>query len=69
MFDNAPIEFDCPQCAHKIEKTIGWLTSHDKMTCEGCGVTINLDMHELAGSMKQLEDALDSIPKEINIKF
>ena len=69
MFDDAPIDFDCPQCSHKIEKTIGWLTSHKDMTCPGCGVTINLDTDDLARGVEQIEAALDSLPKDITIKI
>jgi transcription elongation factor Elf1 len=69
MFDDVDIDFDCPDCSHKITKTIGWLTSHKEMSCPGCGVTINLDTDDLARSMKKLGQAIDSIPKEIVIKF
>ena len=69
MFETAPINFECPQCAHKIQKTIGWLTSHKDMTCDGCGVTIKLNTDELSSGVKKVEDALDRIPKQFNIRL
>jgi transcription elongation factor Elf1 len=69
MFETAPIQFDCPKCSRKIEKTIGWLTLHKDMTCDGCGVTINLNTDDLSGGIKKIEKAIDSIPKSIDIKF
>jgi transcription elongation factor Elf1 len=69
MLDDANIDFDCPQCGHKITKTIGWLTSHKNTTCPGCSVTIDLDTDDLSRGIKEIDKALDSFPKEITIKF
>jgi len=69
VLESAPIEFECPKCTHKIQKTIGWLTSHKNMICDGCGVTINLNMNDLSAGMKKIDDAIDRIPKDINIRL
>jgi hypothetical protein len=39
------------------------------MTCPGCNVTINLETDDLARGMEEIQQAIDSIPKEITIKF
>jgi predicted RNA-binding Zn-ribbon protein involved in translation (DUF1610 family) len=42
------VRFQCPNCGHDLEQTIGQLKSSEHMRCPGCGVGINIDANRLA---------------------
>jgi hypothetical protein len=68
ILDRNPIELTCPQCGHKHQKTIGWLKANDNFACV-CGINIVLDTDEFVKSLREIDDALDRIPRNIVIKL
>ncbi len=42
------VKFQCPNCGHELEQTIGQIKSSEHMRCPGCGVGINIDANRLA---------------------
>jgi hypothetical protein len=68
FFDRQSIDICCPKCGQKHSKTIGWLKSHRDIACR-CGSNIHLDLKDFLGPLKKAEGAIDSLPREINIKF
>ena len=63
------IQFQCPNCGHDLEQTIGRLKASKHMTCPGCGTGINIDTDRLANAADEIERALGKSPPEITIKF
>src|ERR1700686_889146 len=56
------IRFQCPQCGHDLEQSIGDLKSSEHMRCPGCGVGINIDTNRLANAAEELQKAIDKVP-------
>jgi predicted RNA-binding Zn-ribbon protein involved in translation (DUF1610 family) len=63
------IKFQCPNCGHELEQTIGSLKLGNHMRCPGCDVGINIDTNRLANAVQEMRSALDKEPPEITIKF
>lgn len=40
--DGKLIEVCCPNCRYKSRKTVGWLRTHNEMTCISCGTRVTL---------------------------
>ena len=57
------------KCGHELEQTIGNLKLSEHMRCPGCGVGIDIDTNRLANAAKEIQRAMDKIPREITIKF
>jgi predicted RNA-binding Zn-ribbon protein involved in translation (DUF1610 family) len=49
------IRFQCPNCGHDLEQTIGQLKSSEHMRCPGCGVGINIDANRLATFRRKID--------------
>jgi predicted RNA-binding Zn-ribbon protein involved in translation (DUF1610 family) len=69
MSDAHVIKFQCPNCGHELEQTIGSLKLGNHMRCPGCDVGINIDTNRLANAAQEMRSALDKVPPEITIKF
>jgi transcription elongation factor Elf1 len=67
--DACVIAFQCPQCGHDLEQSIGKLKSEAHMKCPGCGIGINIDTTKLSNAADEIRKALDKVPPEITIKF
>jgi predicted RNA-binding Zn-ribbon protein involved in translation (DUF1610 family) len=63
------VKFQCPNCGHDLEQSIGRLKSGEHMKCTGCGVGINIDTNRLANAAEEMRQALEKVPPEITIKF
>ncbi|MCI4679612.1 phage terminase large subunit family protein [Rhodoblastus acidophilus] len=63
------IGFQCPNCGHELEQTIGQLKLSERMVCPGCGVVINIDANRLANAVDEIQKAAAKAPPEITIKF
>jgi transcription elongation factor Elf1 len=63
------IKFQCPNCGHELEQTIGSLKAGNHMRCRGCDVGINIDTDRLANAAMEMQSALEKVPPEITIKF
>jgi predicted RNA-binding Zn-ribbon protein involved in translation (DUF1610 family) len=61
--------FQCPNCGHDLEQTIGQLKSSARMRCPGCGVGINIDANRLSNAADEIQKAVEKVPPEITIKF
>lgn len=67
--DNHVVKFQCPNCGHDLERSIGQLKSGEHMRCAGCGIGINIDSNRLADAADQIRKAIEKVPREITIKF
>ena len=63
------IRFQCPNCGHDLQQTIGLLKAERRLVCAGCKVGINFDTAKLAAAAEVLQEALAPVPNEITIKF
>jgi transcription elongation factor Elf1 len=63
------ISFQCPKCGYELRQTIGLLKSNQRLVCDGCGVGISFDTGKLAKATEIFEEALETVPNEITIKF
>src|SRR5689334_16277875 len=61
--------FQCPSCGHDLKQSVGLLKKSRRMTCDGCGVGINIDTDRLAVVSEEIQKAMDKVPPEITIKF
>jgi hypothetical protein len=67
--DAQEISFSCPNCGHELKKPVGWLTANDHVVCPGCGGEITLKTDEFAEKLREVENAINSIPKNIPFKL
>jgi len=67
--DAHAVNFQCPNCGHDLEQSIGRLKSGEHMKCTGCGIGINIDTNRLANAAEEVRQALEKAPPEITIKF
>ena len=63
------IGFQCPKCGHDLQETIRHLKAQRRLVCGDCGVGINFDTEKLAQATAALQEALETVPNEITIKF
>ena len=63
------ISFQCPNCGHDLQQSIGRLKTSEHMTCPGCDIGINIDTNRLANAAEEIQRAIDKNPTEITIKF
>jgi transcription elongation factor Elf1 len=69
MSDAHVIKFQCPNCGHELQQTIGSLKLGNHMRCQGCDIGINVDTNRLANAAEEMRSALEKMPPEITIKF
>jgi predicted RNA-binding Zn-ribbon protein involved in translation (DUF1610 family) len=67
--DAHEITFQCPNCGHELQQTIGRLKANERMTCSGCSIGINIDTNRLAKATEEIQKAIEKMPPEISIKF
>jgi len=67
--DDHVVKFQCPNCGHDLERSIGQLKSGEHTRCAGCGIGINIDTNRLADAAEQILKAIEKVPPEITIKF
>jgi len=63
------VKFQCPNCGHDLEQSIGRLKSGEHMQCPGCGIGINVDTDRLANAADEIRKAIGKVPPEVTIKF
>ncbi len=63
------VRFQCPQCGAELEQTIGQIKSGKHISCQGCGVGINIEANRLSNAAGEIQKAIDKVPPEITIKF
>lgn len=60
--NGAEIDIPCPSCGHKIKKSIGWLQSHDNLTCGGCRKVIKIEGgSDFRDAMREVDASLDEL--------
>jgi transcription elongation factor Elf1 len=67
--DARVVRFQCPECGHELEQTIGQIKSSKHMNCQGCGVGISIDADRLSVAADEIQKAIEKVPPEITIKF
>lgn len=55
------LPFPCPNCGQEIAKSLGWLTTENKVTCPGCGSLIHLKTDEPGTGLQSMDDAIANI--------
>ncbi len=63
------IKFQCPNCGQDLKQTIRLIEANKPMTCQSCGVGINIDTDRLASATEEIRKAMEKVPPEITIKF
>jgi len=66
---NQRLDVPCSKCGYKLKESIRRLEQNPRLTCPGCGSTIQVNANELRDSLRQIERELARFPKEIKIKF
>lgn len=69
LFGDAEIDFECPECGHKLTISLNDIGSSIK--CPGCSVAINLEKDDsfdderdsINNSLEELEDTLNNFGK------
>ena len=65
------IEFDCPNCEHKLTFTVGQLQSGETIICQNC--RLKLDTEKAQKTLQEVENNLKNFGKKfkktINIDF
>ncbi|GAJ91052.1 hypothetical protein RRH01S_01_05230 [Rhizobium rhizogenes NBRC 13257] len=56
----------CPNCGHKTKKSIAWLKSNDKFSCDGCGRGITVQADELFAGIKETEKSIADLKKNLS---
>ena len=46
LTEDALLDFACPGCRYKFQKTLGWLQTNTHAVCPACGSEIKLNMPE-----------------------
>ncbi len=62
------IVFQCPECMHEMQQTVGWLKANHNITCPGCGTTIRLNPDKLLESVEAMRQAFERQPRAIQIE-
>ncbi len=71
MFDKEKIEIPCPGCGRKLAKTIGELRHQTQANekCPGCGASIDLNSEGVRRGVKQAEEALAKLKRDLGKIF
>ena len=59
------IDLPCPGCGHKNRKTVGWLRTHSRMTCGGCGREVTLQSSNFRQGMRKVDAELDRFRRSV----
>lgn len=59
---SVPIDFDCPNCGHHVEQTVGGLQHNSN--CPGCGALF--DTTEFVRGVEQVEQTIDDFVAKIS---
>lgn len=62
ILDSTIIDVPCPNCSRTIEKSIGWITTHDQLVC-ACGTTIALESRDLRTKLADVERELAQLQR------
>ncbi len=60
LLDSAELQIPCEKCGRKTKKSIGWIKSHNRLTC-GCGAEIVLDASQFKTEIAKVERSLSSL--------
>lgn len=57
--------FPCPNCGHKIEKTVGWLKANTRLRCPNCETNIWYYPETFARALDEAERAINDFGRDI----
>ncbi|KFJ08853.1 hypothetical protein DR66_5973 [Delftia acidovorans] len=63
LLDSQAITINCPKCRRERRETIGKLRLNPKLTCQGCGTTLDIDARSLDSSMKKVDKSLADLKR------
>ena len=69
QLDSGQIDIPCPGCGHKNTKTVGWLKTHNDLTCGGCGNVIDIEASGFRKGMREIDAELAKLNKSLNKTF
>jgi predicted RNA-binding Zn-ribbon protein involved in translation (DUF1610 family) len=58
IVDDQPLSIPCPNCGHKITKTIGWCRGNGKLACAECDFIACLDTRQVQQELAKVDQAL-----------
>lgn len=68
-FDRASAGLACAGCGRKLPLTIGKARRSPTVTCDGCGVKMQIDAVQLDRTLTELDRRIARFPKEIRIEL
>ena len=55
------VSIDCPQCGHKLHKTLAWLKANPRFSC-ACGAAF--DAHQVGDAITAAERSIEDLRKK-----
>ena len=62
FLDDAPLNFDCPECGRSVDTTVGASRRSGSVRCNG-GHTINMDGSQLDQETRKVEKSVNDMMK------
>jgi hypothetical protein len=59
ILDDQPLPIPCPNCGHKIIKTIQWCRGNGGLACPECHFIACLDKRQVQQELAKVDQALD----------
>jgi predicted RNA-binding Zn-ribbon protein involved in translation (DUF1610 family) len=63
------VKFQCPNCGHDLEPSIGRLKSAEHRQCPSSGIGVNVDTDRLANAADEIRKVIGKVSPEMTIKF
>lgn len=60
VFDDGVLDFVCGQCGKKHPKTVAWLKTNSKFTCD-CGTTTVIEATQARDTFRTVDQAMERI--------
>ncbi len=64
FFDDEMLDIPCPDCGKNAEKSVRWLKANKKLTCSGCGQTIDLQSDQFRREIAKAEKSIADFMKK-----
>ncbi len=65
LFDDQRLPIACPNCGHKVNKTVNWFRHNQKLTCPECDFIACLDTRQLRREIANVDAAIDGFMREL----
>lgn len=59
------IDVPCPNCAHKIKRSLAWLEGDPQFVCENCGRTVQINAADFRKGLDQVDASVERLRQAI----